>query len=109
MDKREEFNEMRLENGLFKRKKVSNEDYKKYQELIDSGKELPNNIKYDIYMGGFYEKELKTNFTEKEIFEYIGYKQIKLLSTIKNCVLFFVVCYILSLIFQIIASLSINL
>lgn len=44
MDKREEFNEMRLENGLFKRKKVSNEDYKKYQELIDSGKELPNNI-----------------------------------------------------------------
>lgn len=52
-------------------------------------------------MGGFYEKELKTNFTEKEIFEYIGYKQIKLLSTIKNCVLFFVVCYILSLIFQI--------
>ena len=72
MDKREEFDEMRLENGLFKKKKVNMEDSERYQRLIDSGEELPDNIKYDNYIGCFYEKELKTDFTEKEIFEYIG-------------------------------------
>ncbi len=106
MNKRSEFDEMRVENGLFKRKLVNKEDSEKYRKLIDANKDLPDNITYDSYLGCFFEKELKTDFTEKEIMEYIGYKQIKLLSTIRNCIVFFTICYILGLVYLVIISLS---
>lgn len=95
MNRKNELNMMRLENGVFEKDVINDEKTKQYRDLVFSNKELPENINYDNYNDYFF--KLKTNFTDKEISEYIGYKQIQLLSSIKKCLVFFVICFIIEL------------
>ena len=76
---------------------------KKYQEILKNGGTLPNDVYAYVYDNGetstteFY-TIYETDLTESEIREYLTYKQLNLIRTIKNCVMFFTVLTIIGMI-----------
>ena len=86
------------------------EENKAYTALVKEGRSLPENVyryEYENGVGSFefyrvYEPEL----TEQELSEYLTFKRLKLLNTIKNCTVFFVVLAVISLVIGFFAMIS---
>lgn len=98
---KEQLNSLRLMYGTFTRKECDEETSKKYKEIVTKEKsyeKLPNNVKCVMSMGTYRFFYLDSKMTENEIYEFIGYKIITLLSTIKNCIMFFTICGIVALV-----------
>ena len=106
---KEQLNGLRLLYGTFTRKECDEESSKKYKEIVTNEKSyenLPNNVKCVISMGTHKFFRLDSKLTENEIYEFIGYKIIALLSTIKNCVMFFTICGIVALVLYVLYAIS---
>ena len=104
-----ELNECRAEFGLTEKVPCSLGDNKKFIDIISNGGQLPQNIyRYkDETTGAFldefyYSKPI--DLTPSEVEEYLTYKKLKLLKTIKNCAVFFTVLTIISLVVSFIAA-----
>ena len=83
---------------------------KRYTQMVREGQPLPENIvKYeysvDLDYDEFYTLYIPA-LSDSEIQEYLTYKQLALLNTIKNCVLFFTILTIIGLVgaFLLVAS-----
>ena len=95
-------NSFRIEHGICKRNFCSNEENQKYKKILAEGGTLPENVfNYtdDWTRDGeeFYTIQ-KSDLSEEEIKELLMYKQLSMVKTIKNCVVFFTVLTVIGLI-----------
>ena len=108
---REELNSLKLEIGQLQRIPCSDEDNKVFEKILDEEKPLPDGVYQYMYDDGelsttkFYTVE-KADLTDSEIQEYLTYKQLSMVNTIKKCVLFFTVFTVISIIVSAFALLS---
>ena len=95
-DLREQLRQYKFNNNVLQKIDCSIEENKEFMKLIKSKQPLPDGIfayKYNNFDNGqptgFYRIH-KPDLTENEIAEYLTYKQLDLLKTIKGYLTFFV-------------------
>ena len=101
-DLREQLRNYKFQFGLLQKIPCSVEENKEYTHLQKEGKPLPDGIfKYeysnDTAQDDFY-TVAAPDLTVQELDEYLTYKKLSLLRTIKNCVVFFAVLTIIYLV-----------
>jgi len=99
---REELRRYKFDNGLLQKIDCSRAETKKFIKLIKSNQSLPDDVfQYtspaDDPIYAFYRIHTY-DFTENEIAEYLAYKQLDLLKTIKGYLMFFVILTIIGMI-----------
>ncbi len=100
---REELQSYKFDFDLLQRIPCSKQENKEYQKLIKDGGVLPEGVFAYVYDSGeastteFY-TIYKADLTESEIAEYLTYKKLSLIRTIKNCVVFFTVLTIIAMV-----------
>ncbi|MBQ6839736.1 MAG: hypothetical protein IJO45_03480 [Oscillospiraceae bacterium] len=100
---RDELRSYKFEFDLLQQIPCTKQENKQYEKILKDGGTLPAGVHGYVYEGGepsttdFY-TVYETDLTESEIREYLTYKQLSLIKTIKNCVLFFTVLTILGMI-----------
>ncbi len=100
---RDELRAHKFEFDLLQRIPCTKQENKEYQKLLKDGGTLPEGVYAYVYDSGetstteFY-TIYETDLTESEIREYLTYKQLSLIRTIKNCVMFFTVLTIIGMI-----------
>lgn len=99
--KRENFTKLQEESGLRKKVICNAQESKEYEKLEKSNMPLPEGVyKLEGWDGSYY-RIAKTDLTEEEMRDYLFLKQLQQtenIRIIKNCVLFFTVAYIISMI-----------
>ncbi len=103
IDLRDELRTHKFEFNLLQKVPCSKQENKEYQKLLKDGGTLPEGIyAYVDNIGETSTTEFytihETDLTESEIREYLTYKQLSLIRTIKNCVMFFTVLNIIGMI-----------
>ncbi|MDO4748689.1 MAG: hypothetical protein Q4A12_05900 [Eubacteriales bacterium] len=99
---KEKLKEYKLTFGMLSSVPCTEDETTYYNQLLDNGGSLPENIhciKYNCYDNNGlvpqvvrkYFKYLDSGLNENEVAEYLTYKKLTLLRTIKNCLVFFVV------------------
>ena len=102
VDLREELRYHKFEFDLLQKVPCTKQQNKELQQLLKDGSSLPEGVYAYVYDNGemsttmFY-TVLESDLTESEIREYLTYKQLSLIKTIKNCVLFFTVLTIIGM------------
>lgn len=102
----------RVQYGLNRDVPCSYQENKTYSKMLKNGETLPEGVFPYSYTDGtksdsaFY--VLGDEPTDAEISEFLKYKELELLSTIKNCVVFFTVMAIIGIIAGIIIGLGIH-
>ena len=100
---RDELRAHKFEFNLLQRIPCSKQDNKEYAKILKEGGTLPEGVYAYVYDDGeistneFY-TIYETDLTEAEIQEYLTYKQLSLIRTIKNCVVFFTVLTIIGMV-----------
>ena len=96
---KEQLDEYRLKYDLYDQRLCTDEENKAYRELLKQGENLPEDIYpidaslEDMNITGktkFLEL-LRTELTQAEIMEYLMYQKLDMLTTIRNCIVFFTV------------------
>ena len=94
-DLREELCAYKFEFDLMQKIACSKEENKKYEKILKDGGTLPEGVFpcYTYDNGEPLTSEFYTiyepDLTESEITEYLTYKKLDMIRTIKNCILFF--------------------
>ncbi len=94
IDLREKLQSYKFEFDLLQKIPCSKQENKEYRKLLKEGGVLPDGVFAYVYNDGdtstgeFY-TIYKADLTEEEIAEYLTYKKLSLLKTIKNCAVFF--------------------
>lgn len=106
IDLRSKLRSYKFDFNLLQPISCSTEDNKAYKKLLKDGQPLPDGV-YGYKMQNNEESVefytvYETDLTEQEITEYLTYKKLKLLNTIKNCVVFFTVLIITTIIISLI-------
>ncbi len=102
VDLRQELTEFKAKFNLIQKIPCSKEDNKRYTQMRINGQALPDGVyAYEYYVADDY-TEFYTlyipDLSAAEINEYLTYKQLALLNTIKNCVVFFTVLTVIGLV-----------
>ena len=103
IDLRKELRYHKFEFNLLQKLPCTRKENKAYQQLLKSGGNLPEDVFPYIYENGetstteFY-TVYEPDLTEAEIAEYLTYKKLSLLKTIKNCAVFFTALTVISII-----------
>lgn len=99
---RKKLHSYKLDYGLIEKTPYSEEENRKYIAMLMEGQSLPKGVfrnsngevdENDEFYA-VYEPEL----TQEEINEYLTFKKLELLKTIRNCAVFFTVLTIISII-----------
>ena len=96
-----ELEQLKYELGILREVDCSYEENEKYRKLLQENKPLPKDIlcRYPdgpVEYASFYKVE-RTVLSKDELSEYLQYKQLKSIITIKKCVVFFTVLTVISL------------
>ena len=102
IDIRQKLRSYKFDFDLLQKIPCTQEENKAYLDLLKAGRPLPDGVFRYEYQSGIesdafytvYEPEL----TADEIAEYLTYKKLHMLRTIKNCAVFFVVLTIVSMV-----------
>lgn len=99
---RDDLRAHKFEFDLLQKIPCSRQENKEYEKLLKNGGSLPEGVyAYESESGTsttlFY-TIYETDLTEAEIQEYLTYKQLSLIKTIKNCVMFFTVLTIIGMV-----------
>lgn len=100
---RDELRAYKFEFDLMQKIPCSKQENKEYKNTLKEGGVLPDGVFPYVYENGeassseFY-TVYETDLTESEIMEYLTYKKLSLIRTIKNCVMFFTVLTIIGMI-----------
>ncbi|MBQ3284119.1 MAG: hypothetical protein IJH40_00625 [Ruminococcus sp.] len=110
LDIKKEIESYRYDVGLLQKISCTKEENKKYLQMIKNGENLPDGIHRYTDAGGnemndFY-TIYKPDLSEKEINEYLTFKKLSMINTIKNCACFFVALTVISIVITIIVMLS---
>ena len=112
VDLRKELERHKFEFGLKQQILCSKEESKVYHNLLKNGEPLPEGVRRVVYESGelsttefftVYEADL----SDAEIQEYLTYKQLSMIKTIKKCAMFFTTLTIISIIVGFILVMSI--
>ena len=107
VDIAKELNRYRREYDLIQKIPYSYKENKEFQKMKNDGEPLPDGVvEYTVTgepIGEFYHL-YQANLTEAELTEYLTYKKLKMLRTIKNCIVFFTVMTVISLTLAIIGA-----
>lgn len=102
VDLKKELRSLYFDANLLQKIDCSSKDNKKYTKLLENNEPLPDEV-YEYKMengegtGTFY-TVYQSELTQEEKFEYITFKQLKMINTIKNCVVFFTALTVISLV-----------
>ena len=103
--------QLKRDNGLCFEVACSEEENQEYMELIKQKKLLPKEIiRKELSNGNApdrYYKEIPIDISQEELQEYCMLKQTKNINTIKNCVVFFTVLTVISLVRTVISFLPV--
>ena len=97
---RDELRSYKFEFGLLQKISCSKQENQEYQKYLKENSVLPEGVYAYVYDNGetsptqFY-TVYETDLTESEITEYLTYKKLSLIRTIKNCIMFFTVLTII--------------
>ena len=100
---RNELCSYRFEFDLLQKIPCSKQENKEYQKLLKDGGVLPEGVFAYVYDSGetstteFY-TVYETDLSESEVKEYLTYKKLSLIKTIKNCIMFFTVLTIIGMV-----------
>ena len=100
---RDALREHKVEFGLLQKIPCKNQENMEYQRLLNAGGTLPKGVFPYVYDNGetsateFY-TVYEADLTEAEIREYLTYKQLSLIKTIKNCIVFFTVLTVIGMV-----------
>ena len=98
---RDELRAHKFEFDLLQKIPCTKQENKEYQKLLKDGDTLPDGV-YAYDNGQMSPTEFytiyETDLTESETREYLTYKKLSLIRTIKNCVVFFTVLTIIGMI-----------
>ena len=100
---RDELRSYKFEFDLLQKIPCSKQENEEYKKLLKDGGVLPEGVFAYVYDSGetstteFY-TVYETDLTESEITEYLTYKKLSLIRTIKNCAMFFTVLTIISMV-----------
>ena len=104
VDLKAELRNLYFETLFLQKIDCSKEDNKKYKQLLKNNEPLPNGVyeyKSDVNpnegTGAFY-TIYQPKLTQEEKLEYIAFKQLKMITIIKNCIVFFTVLTVISII-----------
>ena len=100
---RDKLRSHKFEFNLLQKTPCTKQEKKKYQKLLKDGGTLPEGVfAYDYDLGETSPSEFytiyETDLSESEIREYLTYKQLSLIRTIKNFVLFFTILTIIGIV-----------
>ena len=100
----------RREAGLEKLVDCTDKENMKYLDMINSGQPLPDGIIRQVTENDkstdYFYKQFKSSLSDAEQLEYLSHIQIRLLKTIKNCLVFFVVLTILGILWMVVTTLK---
>ena len=102
MNLTKELEQLKYTLGILQEADCPDSENEEYRKLLSQGKSLPDGIlrrnpdSSDEYALFYTIKE--TKLSKDELSEYIQYKQLRTLMTIKNCVVFFTVLTVISLV-----------
>lgn len=102
IDLREKLHTYKCQYDLTQKIPCSEKENAQYQKIVEAGGTLPEDIHPYIYDDDVVSKTefytlYEPDLTEKETQEYLTYRKLEFLRTIKNCVLFFTVLTIIGL------------
>lgn len=110
-DLRKQLHQYQFDFDLLQRIDCSYQENNEFQKILDEGGTLPEGVfsyKDDENTEatfGFY-RIYQTDLTEEEMQQYLTYKKLSLLRTIKNCAMFFTGLTIVSIVLTLIYILS---
>ena len=102
VDLRKELRSYKFEFNLLQKSPCSKQENRNYQKLLKEGKTLPKDVFSYTYQTGetsttdFY-TVYEADLSEAEIAEYLTYKKLSLLRTIKNCAVFFTILAVIGI------------
>ena len=102
VDLRKELRSYKFEFNLLQKIPCSKQENRNYQKLLKEGKTLPKDVFSYTYQTGetsttdFY-TVYEADLSEAEIAEYLTYKKLSLLRTIKNCAVFFTILAVIGI------------
>ena len=108
---RDELRLYKFEFDLLQKIPCSKQENREFQKILKEGGVLPEGVFAYVYDSGetstteFY-TIYETDLTESEIREYLTYKKLNLIRTIKNCVMFFTVSTIIAMVAYFIIMMS---
>lgn len=96
-----ELDRYRLKYDLYEKASCSQKESQEYKDLLKQGKRLPEDVRTNddwrnVNDSEFY-RLVRPELTQEEITEYLMYKKLDMLKTIKNCVVFFTVLMIIGI------------
>ena len=100
----------KFEFGLLQKIPCNDQENKEFEKLLKAGVALPEGVYAYTYISGevstteFY-RIYEADLTEAEINEYLTYKQLSLIKTIKNCAVFFTALTIIGMITALVLAL----
>ena len=108
---RDELRSYKFEFDLLQKIPCSKQENREYQKILKEGGVLPEGVFAYVYDSGETSKTefytiYETDLTESEITEYLTYKKLSLIRTIKNCVMFFTVSTIIAMVAYFIIMMS---
>lgn len=91
--------EYRFEHNVLQRIPCSKSECKEYSKLRKEGLPLPEDVSCDeIYSEDYFYRVEQTALSDKELAELLQYRQLALLKTIRNGMVFFVTLTVIGLI-----------
>lgn len=110
VDLKKELRSLYFETFFLQNIDCSREDNKQYAQLLKNDEPLPNGVyEYKMVTGegtGTFYTVYEPNLTQEEKMEYMVFKQLKMLKTIKNCVVFFTTATIVFLVITLLSFMS---
>ena len=100
---REELRYHKFEFDLLQKIPCTKQENKVYQQILKRGGTLPDGVFAYVYDSGetsqteFY-TVYEADLSEAEIREYLAYKQLSLIRTIKNCIVFFTILTVIGMV-----------
>ena len=104
----EQLRNYKLQFGLLQKIPCSVEENKEYTQLQKEGKPLPEGVSKYEYANDATHDDFYTlaapDLTDHELAEYLTYKKLSLLRTIKNCIVFFTILTVIYLVVSFLAA-----
>ena len=91
---KKELIDLKIKSKILDEESCSSVENKEYEQLVKDGMPLPKGVYPYINDDGkpstkYFYKVAGSEFTQDELMEYIALKQLKMVRTIKNCVVYF--------------------
>ena len=107
-DIKKDLRRLRRELKLEQKIPFTYKENKKYAKMKKNGENLPAGVHESLYVDGGSTNEFYTlyqaDLNDREIAEYLAYKQIEMVRTIKNCVVFFTTLTVIGLVVGFLAA-----